>query len=343
MRRLQRSGRAGRAGRGADPEVAHVVEDRLALDILKAHVGGVGQTVHAVAVDARIRTGGEQAVFQLVAQARERAPFLIHVRSREVNSFAETHDVRHVFRAAAPSVLLMAAQHEGFESRAAPQVEDANAFGRVQLVSGDRKHVDRQALHVDRQFARDLHRVGVDDGARLLGDLDDLLHREHDAGLVVGPHQADDRGRAALQRVAQYLEVDLPQRVHRQLDLAVPHVFEAAAGAQHSRMLDARGDDLGLRPQQFGGAVDRHVVTFGAAAREDNLRRFRVEKGCHAFASALHVLGDLAAKRVHAGGVAVQLVEERCHGVAHFRGDARRGIIIEIDRLHKTPLVEGGV
>jgi hypothetical protein len=60
-------------------------------------------------------------------------------------------------------------------ARVAPaNVERAHALGAVNLVSGEREHVDVVGDHVDRNLAHGLHRVGVEEHALLVTELADF-------------------------------------------------------------------------------------------------------------------------------------------------------------------------
>jgi len=56
--------------------------------------------------------------------------------------FAETDDAGDVFGAAAPAAFLMSAGDERFEADAAADEENADAFGPVKFVSGERQEID---------------------------------------------------------------------------------------------------------------------------------------------------------------------------------------------------------
>ena len=230
VRRVERAGGARGAGGDADALVGEMVGDRLALDVLEAEVQRVGQTVRLVAVDAHVRAGGQDAGLEPVAHRRELRRLRLHVRGGELARLGDAHDVRHVLRARPTPALLVAAEHERLQLRAAPNEEDAHALRRMELVPGDGKHVHGRPLHVERRLSGRLHRVGVDDGPALLGDLGDLADREHRARLVVRPHGGDERALRALQLGAQALEVDLPNVVHRQLHHLVALRLQSARG-----------------------------------------------------------------------------------------------------------------
>ena len=74
-------------------------------------------------------------------------------------------------------------------------------------------------------------------------------------------------------------------------------------------MLDAGGDDLALLRRGRQGPVDGGVVAFRAATGEDDLARVAAEQAGHPLASLADLDSHLAAERVHARRVAVQVVK----------------------------------
>ncbi len=107
-------------------------------------------------------------------------------------------DVRHVLGAGPASALLVAADHERPEGRAAAHEEDADALGGVQLVAGEGEQIDvgQGPPEVEGKLADRLRGVGVEDDRRvgLLGEARQLLDGEDHAGLVVGVHDGREQG-----------------------------------------------------------------------------------------------------------------------------------------------------
>ena len=80
-------------------------------------------------------------------------------------------------------------------ARVAPaNIQRANTLGAVDLVRGDRQHVDVVGHDVDRNLADSLHGVGVEEDALLVADLADLANGLQDADFVVGGHDGDQDG-----------------------------------------------------------------------------------------------------------------------------------------------------
>ena len=166
-RRLERAGGAGRAGGGADADLVQQQQDGLALDVLEADVGGVGQAVVRVAVDADVRAPSPGCRPPACRAARRTRVFSsIEVGRRQLAGRAQADDVRHVLGAAAAVALLVPADDERGQAGALADVEHADALGRVQLVAGEGEQVDGAAGHVHRHLADGLHGVGVEDRRR---------------------------------------------------------------------------------------------------------------------------------------------------------------------------------
>ena len=73
---------------------------------------------------------------------------------------------------------------------AAAHIQRAHALRAVELVAGEREHVDIHRVHVDRDLAHGLHGVGVEEDALLVAELADLRDRLDHADLVVREHDA---------------------------------------------------------------------------------------------------------------------------------------------------------
>ena len=129
-------------------------------------------------------------------------------------------------------------------ARIAPaNIERAHALGAVNLVAGEREHVDVVGDHVDRNLAHRLHRVGVEDDALLMAELADFADGLQHADLVVGGHDGDQDG-LVVHGALQVFEIDQAVGLHRQIGDAVAVLFQALAGVQHGLVLGDLGDDV---------------------------------------------------------------------------------------------------
>ena len=101
--------------------------------------------------------------------ARQPRPARRQLGPRQFRRAAEADDAGHVLGAGAPPAFLPAAAQQRRELHAAAHIQRADALGRMQLVSGQRQHVDAGRLHVDGEFPDRLHRVGVKQRPRRVG------------------------------------------------------------------------------------------------------------------------------------------------------------------------------
>src|SRR6185436_4156027 len=94
-----------------------------------------------------------------------------------------------------------------------------------------------------------------------------------------------------------------------------------------------RDDVVALLAVHLGDALDRQVVRFGRAAREDDLLRVRADEIRNLLARLLDRLFRFPAERmVAAGGVAEVLREVRQHRLDDARVHRRRRVIVHVDR-----------
>jgi len=93
------------------------------------------------------------------------------------------------------------------EAGAAFDEQSADAFGRVELVAGDRKKIELQGFDVDGNFSSGLHGVGVEVDVGFGGDAPNLGERLDGAEFVVGMHHGNENGFGA-KGVAEFVETD---------------------------------------------------------------------------------------------------------------------------------------
>ena len=219
-------------------------------------------------------------------------------------------------------------------TRFRPHVEHADAFRRVQLVAGQRQHVDFGGLQVDRQLADGLHRVAVEHDAFFMRHLGHFLDRKQRPGFVVGPHDGDDRD-AVVEQGLVLVEIDAALLVHRQLVHHVALFFELVAQRQDGRVLDHGGDDAAPFGLRLDGGEDGGGIGFGTAGGEDDFGIVRgAEQGLHLDPGLLQRLAHLCAETVDGRGIAELLGEERQHGFDDRRIAGRRCVVVHVDGFH---------
>ena len=171
--------------------------------------------------------------------------------------------------------------------------------------------------------------LGRDLGERL--DAADLVVREHDR----------DEDRLVGDRGVELVRVDAAVAVDRHLDDLEAEPLEVLERVADGVVLDRRGHDpvaAGLaRPR---GALDREVVRLGAARREDDLARLRVQALRDALVGLVEPGPGLAPERVRGRRVAELLGQEREHRLERLGAEGRRGGVVEVDG-HRPGLYAG--
>jgi len=81
---------------------------------------------------------------------------------------------------------------ERFELHPTAHVKRTDSFGRIHLVTSQRKQVHPELTHVGWDFAGGLGGIGVEQDAAFAGDGRNLGDRLNRANLVVGVHDADE-------------------------------------------------------------------------------------------------------------------------------------------------------
>ena len=219
-------------------------------------IGAVPVDFAASGVDALTLTGhkvgGPYGVGALVVRRELDVTPLVHGGGQERDIRSGTIDTPAIAGLAAAVELSVkkqadhAAVHQRGDLELAAYDERADAVRTAHLVPGQREGVDAGGREVHWDRADRLHRVGVHRHAVLGGERHDLLDRLERPDLVVGPHHRDqrDRGRVAVDRLAERVEVEAPERVDRQqLDLGVLVVVEPVQRVQHGVVLDGGRED----------------------------------------------------------------------------------------------------
>jgi 2-C-methyl-D-erythritol 4-phosphate cytidylyltransferase len=146
----------------------------------------------------------------------------------------------------------------------------------VEFVAAQGKHVDWSGFNVDLHLARRLHRVGVEYGSCFAAYCRRFGDREHRAGLIVRPHDRNDRTVRAFQNCDAIKETVIVTRKDLQLSVEdltrgcdkVRAVVEGGKSRDESvrNGLNALSDKVklvaihdGARPLITGSLIDRTV------------------------------------------------------------------------------------
>ena len=186
---------------------------------------------------------------------------------------------------------------------------------------------------IDGDFAHGLNRVGVKEDSPFMGDAGQFLHGKDDAGFIVGPHDADN-GRVVGQVFEQVVDVEAPLAVDGDKGHPVPLFGEVLAQIDHGRVLDPGGDDVPLVRVGLNRRANGRAVAFGAAAGKNDFTGVGAQQIGNPLPGLLDLAAHLAAKGVHAGGVAVIVAEIGKHLFEHFGGHPGGGVVVDIDHAH---------
>jgi hypothetical protein len=164
------------------------------------------------------------------------------------------------------------AVHLSRDPRLSSHDQRTDAFRSVHLVRGHTHQVDPVALHAHRNLPECLHCVGVKEHALRMAQRADLGHGLDHSNLVVGIHHAHHDGVRA-SRAAQFVQVDESVAL-RFYDGDLGAVFfEMLAGVEHGLVFGGDRHDVPASTRRFDRALERQIVRFGGAAREDHVAR----------------------------------------------------------------------
>src|SRR5437879_6486935 len=112
---------------------------------------------------------------------------------RQTAGAAQRHDVWHRFCSRAPAALLAAANDERRELYVFTNVDCADAFWGVELVTRNRKEIDGPVAQPDRNFADGLNAIDVEHCLGMLANnFTNFLNWKQHARFVVRQHDRND-------------------------------------------------------------------------------------------------------------------------------------------------------
>ena len=161
----------------------------------------------------------------------------------QITGLAQADNTNGVLGTGTTTALLVAAAQQWTESYTTAQIQNAYPFGGVQLVTGERQHVDLAVGQVHWDFAHRLNRVGVKHHALGIGHLSHLLHRENGAGFVVGPHHRHHRDLVG-QQAGVLVQIQTALVIHLEVMNGVAFGFQEFAQCQYRWVFNHRGDDF---------------------------------------------------------------------------------------------------
>ena len=339
---------AGRSGRDVDAGEVQAHEQRLGVHSLELqvrrarHMGRAGRQGGA---HPRQRAGALQYARP---EALEPPGLRLLVAHRQLGGQRQGPGRHHVLRPRAQSALLAPAPGRRHQRQVAPRDEGPDAHGRPDLVTGDRHGVQPPGAQAHRHPAQRRHGVGVHRHvARLAGSADPGglphdLHESadvlHGAGLVVGRHDAHQRGSPPRDGLAQALRIDQSGVVDLDLDVLGPQVrLRGARRVQDRGVLDGGGDDRGsphaVGPRRQDPAGDDQCVGLRAPTGEDHLVRVGVQHCGQAGARLGQQRPDAPPRGVLSGRVRPPgrpVAQVRGHLLGHLRAHGGGCGVVEI-------------
>ncbi len=158
--------------------------------------------------------------------------------ARYIRRFSQTDNPRKVLRTGTALPLVAAAIDQRLNQRALLQEQRASPLRCVDLVSGNRERITADLLHINRDLARGLNCVRMEEDVGFLGNPANFFHRLNYAGFVVGHHNADEFG-VRTQRAADIVRINQAAIVNGNITDFTSHLLQSLAGVQHRMMLNA--------------------------------------------------------------------------------------------------------
>ena len=185
---------------------------------------------------------------------------------------------------------------------------------------------------MDGQMACRLYRVRVEEHALLAADRTDLTDGLDASDLIIGIHHGNKAG-ILPNCVTHLLGKNDPVFVNVQKGDGKALLLQLVQGVQDGVMLEGRGDDM---PFPFScaqpcGGENGLIVGLAAAGGEGDLRCRAAETVCNALRCVGQRLRSGLTGRMQAGGVSINGIHVRQHGMDSRLTHFCCGAIIQID------------
>src|SRR3954465_14184728 len=132
-----------------------------------------------------VRYLGKNPSLEAVAQLSETRAVRLTFGEGELRRARETNSRGDVLGPRPASTILGASVHQRLEMDAPANEQRANPLGGAELMTGDGQEVELLLLGVDRNLAKRLHRVGVEQRAMCLGFFGKFGDRLNGSDLIV--------------------------------------------------------------------------------------------------------------------------------------------------------------
>jgi len=140
---------------------------------------------------------------------------------RQLGRLAQTDNGGGVFRAPAPALFLVAADHKRRKPGSLADIKNPDTLGRMKFVTGKRQHVHPRVADINGDLAGHLDGIGVKNDPAFFNHPGDFFNGKNHAGLIVGPHEADEGG-VLVQAVVQIVQIQPPLAIHRHEGNPIP-------------------------------------------------------------------------------------------------------------------------
>lgn len=198
-----------------------------------------------------------------------------------------------------------------------------------ELVRRQRQQVDGRFRQVDRQPARRLGSIDVQQHAARAQGGGQGRHVGTGAQFVVDPHQTD-QPRRRRQRRHYRVDVDLAVSVGAQQRHFVALCGDPAQGVERGAMFDSRADHVRLRIAVEGErTLDREVDRLGGAAGPDQAVGRGADQLSHRLARRLHRCPRRTTGAMIGCRIAHGVLEPRPHGAENAGRQRRGGSVVQ--------------
>ena len=193
----------------------------------------------------------------------------------------------------------MAAAQKRTEAHAPADIENTDAFRRMEFVAGQGKHVHRQFLKIDWHLSNSLHSVCVEQDTALMGKTRHLFNGKDIACLIIGKH-AGDKGCVGGKRLQVFISVKRALLINRKPCDTVALPLPELHRVQNGWMFNTGCDDMPFFGRILHRRPDGGIVGFRSARREEDLIRCGMQQISNLGTGLCDRTGHLAAERVHA-------------------------------------------
>ena len=226
-----------------------------------------------------------------------------------------------------------ASRLHGQQTRPIAYVENADPFGRVELVSRQREQIHVQIIYLQIELSPGLNGIGVEGNPAGSGNPADFSDRLYGAYLVVRIHHRDQHrlsGDGPTYVIRVYHSPAIDGHIgHAETE----HARQLLAGVAYGVVFDGRSDDVPTSLATGKGHTPQgEIVALGATTGKDDLRGSGAEDVGHRLARRIDPRARQVCGPVDTRGIAVYLLPIGQHGLHDPRVNRRCRSVIHVDR-----------